>query len=88
MKKIIASILGGGAKTSNYVLASIIALVAVATAKAETVVWYTFDDLTPGDTLANGSTVENKVTPGTHDATVLGLNSYLPKPDSTKMPIH
>ena len=77
MKKIVAS----------YALVAVFALLAVATAKAETVVWYTFDDLTPGDTLANGTTVENKVTPGTHDATVLGLNSYLLKPDSTKMPI-
>jgi len=77
MKKIIDS----------SILFAVFTLVAIATAKAETVVWYTFDDLTPGDTLANGTTVENKVTPGTHDATVLGLNSYLLKPDSTKMPI-
>ena len=77
MKKIIAS----------YALVAVFALLAVATAKAETVVWYTFDDLTPGDALANGSTVENKASPGTHNATVLGLRNYTLKQDSTKMPI-
>ena len=77
MKKIIDS----------SILFAVFTLVAVATAKAETVVWYTFDDLTPGDTLANGTTVENKANPGTHDATVLGLMNYTLKPDSTKMPI-
>lgn len=60
---------------------------ATCAAKAETVVWYTFDDLTPGDTLADGSTVENKASPGTHDATVLGLWNYTLKPASTLMPI-
>ena len=56
-------------------------------AKAETVVWYTFDDLTPGDTLANGTNIVNKANPGTHDATVLGLMNYTLKQDSTKMPV-
>lgn len=56
-------------------------------AKAETVVWYTFDDLTPGDTLADGTNIVNKANPGTHDATVLGLMNYTLKPDSTKMPV-
>ena len=55
--------------------------------KAETVVWYTFDDLTPGDTLADGTNIVNKANPGTHDATVLGLMNYTLKPDSTKMPV-
>ena len=63
------------------------ALVACATAMADTVVWYTFDDLTPGDTLADGTNIVNKANPGTHDATVLGLMDYTLKPDSTKMPV-
>jgi len=50
-------------------------------------VWYTFDDLTPGDTLADGTNIVNKANPGSHDATVLGLMNYTLKPDSTKMPV-
>ena len=60
---------------------------AACAAKADTVVWYTFDDLTPGDTLADGTNIVNKANPGTHDATVLGLMNYTPKQDSTKMPV-
>ena len=60
---------------------------AACAAKADTVVWYTFDDLTPGDTLADGTNIVNKANPGTHDAIVLGLMNYWLKPDSTKMPV-
>ncbi len=77
MKKIIDS----------SILFAVFTLVAIATAKAETVVWYTFDDLTPGDRLADGTNIVNKANPGTHDATVLGLMNYTLKPDSTKMPV-
>ncbi|MBQ5795936.1 MAG: hypothetical protein IIW14_08105, partial [Kiritimatiellae bacterium] len=56
-------------------------------AKAETVVWYTFDDLTPGDTLADGTTIVNKANPGTHDATVYGMASNNDKPSSIYMPM-
>ncbi len=43
-------------------------------AKAETVVWYTFDDLGDvGTTLADSSTIQNKANPGTLDATVYGM---------------
>ena len=47
--------------------------------KADTVVWYTFDDLGDvGTTLGDGSTVKNKANPGTHDATVYGIkNGYI-----------
>ncbi|MBQ3747972.1 MAG: LamG domain-containing protein [Kiritimatiellae bacterium] len=77
MKKIINSIRGGGAKTSNCVLASIIALVAVATAKAETVydpdcvLYYDFE------TIDNGKVV-NLVNPGTMDGTIVQNNSKSP----------
>lgn len=57
------------------------------TAKADTVVWYTFDDLTPGDTLADGTTIVNKANPGTHDATVYGMASNNDKPSSIYMPM-
>ena len=70
----------------SSILVAVLALFAVATAKAETVVWYTFDDLTPGDTLADGSTVENKAKPGTHDATVYGMVGMNKGPGSTLMP--
>ena len=63
MKKIIDS----------SILFAVFTLVAVATAKADTVVWYTFDDLTPGDTLADGTNIVNKAKPGTHDATMYGM---------------
>ena len=76
MKKIIDS----------SILVAVLALFAVATAKAETVVWYTFDDLTPGDRLADGSTVENKAKPGTHDATVRGMTGMNKNPASSSMP--
>ena len=56
-------------------------------AKAETVVWYTFDDLTPGDTLADGTNIVNKANPGTHDATVYGMASNNDKPSSIYMPM-
>ena len=44
-------------------------------AKADTVVWYTFDNLGDvGTVLANGSTIQNKANLGTLDATVYGMN--------------
>lgn len=44
-------------------------------ANADTVVWYTFDDLGDvGTTLTNKSTILNKANPGTHDVTVYGMN--------------
>ena len=77
MKKIIDS----------SILFAVFTLVAIATAKAETVVWYTFDDLTPGDTLADGTNIVNKANPGTHDATVYGMASNNDKPSSIYMPM-
>lgn len=56
-------------------------------AKAETVVWYTFDNL--GDVrtkLADSSTIQNKANPGTLDATVYGMYGKK-KQTSTAMPL-
>ncbi len=56
--------------------------------KAETVVWYTFDDLGDvGDHVADAATVVNKANPGTHDATLYGMQGMKPKPASTALPI-
>lgn len=64
------------------------AVVAVAfAAKAETVVHYTFDDLGDvGTTLADSSTIQNKATPGTLDATVYGMNGKAKYASSVNRP--
>ena len=60
-------------KTVHAIMAAAVVATALA-AKAETVVWYTFDDLGDvGTTLADSSTIENKASPGTLDATVYGM---------------
>ena len=60
---------------------------AVATAKADTVVWYSFDGLgNAGTHIADGDTVVNKANPGTLDATLYGMSGMNPKPESTAMP--
>ena len=74
-------------KTVHAIMVAAVVAAALA-AKAETVVWYTFDDLGDvGTTLADGTNIVNKANPGTHDATVLGLMNYTLKSDSTKMPV-
>ena len=56
--------------------------------KAETVVWYTFDDLGDvGKRISDSSTIQNKVNPGTHNATVYGIrNGYILYPESVNLP--
>jgi len=78
MKKIIDS----------SILFAVFTLVAIATAKAETVVWYTFDDLGDvGTRLSDSSTIQNKANPGTYDATVYGiLNGYMKNSSSIHLP--
>ena len=52
-------------------------------AKADTVVWYTFDDLGDvGDTVADATTVVNKAKPGTLDATMYGMYGTTKTPDT------
>ena len=56
-------------------------------AKADTVVWYTFDDLGDvGTVLAHGSTIQNKANPGTLDATVYGMYGKEKRTTSTALP--
>ena len=57
-------------KTVHAVMA--VAIIAIAsTVTAETVVWYTFDDLGDvGTALADSSTIQNKANPGTLNGTV------------------
>jgi len=56
-------------------------------AKADTVVWYTFDDLGDvGTTLADGTNIVNKANPGTLDATVYGLVGTDKSSSSVRMP--
>ena len=72
------------------VCGTVLAAAVVATAfaaKADTVVHYTFDDLGDvGTALADSSTIENKASPGTLDATVYGLYSTNKTSSSTRMP--
>ena len=71
------------------VCGTVLAAAVVATAfaaKADTVVHYTFDDLGDvGTALADSSTIENKASPGTLDATVYGLYSTNKTSSSTRM---
>ena len=57
-------------------------------ARADTVVWYTFDDLGDvGTRISDSSTIQNKAKPGTHDATVYGIrNGYILYPESVNLP--
>ena len=72
------------------VCGTILAAAVVATAlaaKADTVVWYTFDDLGDvGTKLADSSTIQNKANPGTLDATVYGLVGTSKDSSSSRMP--
>ena len=60
---------------------SVIALVAalagsVMSVEAETVVWYDFDGLgEAGTSVPHGTTIQNKASPGTLDATVIGIHN-------------
>ncbi len=55
--------------------------------KAETVVWYTFDDLGDvGTALADSSTIQNKANPGTLNGTVYGLVGTDKSSSSVRMP--
>ena len=60
---------------------SVIAMVAalagsVMSVEAETVVWYDFDGLgEAGTTVSHGTTIQNKASPGTLDATVIGIHN-------------
>ena len=54
---------------------------------ADTVVWYTFDDLGDvGTKLLDSSTIQNKANPGTLDAMVYGMQGKGKNPSSTAMP--
>nr|MCR5751405.1 LamG domain-containing protein [Kiritimatiellia bacterium] len=70
--------------------ALMVAAAAVATAfvvKADTVVWYTFDDLGDvGAGVVDGTTVVNKANPGVLDATVYGLVGTNKNSSSVRMP--
>ena len=73
-------------KTVHAIIAAAVVATALA-AKAETVVWYTFDDLGDvGTKLADSSTIENKASPGTLDATVYGLVGTNKASSSVRMP--
>ena len=57
-------------------------------AKADTVVWYTFDDLGDvGTSIADSSTIQNKANPGVHDATAYGMVGMTKTPGSTRKAI-
>ena len=77
-----------GSKTSNCVLAAVFALIAACAAKADTVVWYTFDDLGDvGTRISDSSTIQNKANPGTHNATVYGIKQgYIKDATSVNLP--
>lgn len=73
-------------KTVHAIMAAAVVATALA-AKADTVVWYTFDDLGGvGDTVADATTVVNKANPGVLDATVYGLVSTNKNSSSVRMP--
>ncbi len=60
-------------KTVHAIMAAAVVATALA-ANADTVVWYTFDNLGGvGTTLADSSTIQNKANPGTLNATVYGM---------------
>ena len=75
MKKQIHAILAGAA------------IAAMLAAKADTVVWYTFDDLGDvGTRLAEASTIQNKANPETLNATVYGMISGAKNSSSVHRP--
>ncbi len=59
---------------------------AVGAIEASTLVHFTFDDGTVGDSIADGATVVNVANPGVHDATAYGLNNTSLYPASVNMP--
>lgn len=73
-------------KTVHAIMVAAVVAAALA-AKADTVVWYTFDDLGDvGTKLADSSTIQNKANPGTLDATVYGLVGTSKDSSSVRMP--
>ena len=58
----------------------------VMSVEAETVVWYDFDGLgEAGTTVSHGTTIQNKASPGTLDATVIGIhNGHSAKTENTE----
>lgn len=61
-------------KTKVHAIMVAAVVAAALAANADTVVWYTFDDLGDvGTTLADSSTIQNKAKPGTLDATMYGM---------------
>ena len=74
-------------KTKVQATMAAVVFAAVFAAKADTVVWYTFDDLGDvGTKLADSSTIQNKANPGTLDATVYGMVSTNKNSSSVRMP--
>ena len=73
-------------KTVHAVMA--VAIIAIAsTVAADTVVWYTFDDLGDvGDGVADATSVVNKANPGTLNGTVYGLVGTSKDSSSSRMP--
>lgn len=74
-------------KTVHAIMAAAVVATALA-AKADTVVWYTFDDLGDvGTSIADSSTIQNKANPGVHDATAYGMVGMTKTPGSTRKAI-
>lgn len=68
-------------------LLTVIAVTAFAmAATADTVVWYDFDGLgEAGTSVSHGTTIQNKASPGTLDATVIGIhNGHSAKTENTE----
>lgn len=73
-------------KTVHAIMAAAVVATALA-AKADTVVWYTFDDLGDvGDGVADATSVVNKANPGTLNGTVYGLVGTDKSSSSVRMP--
>ena len=74
-------------KTKVHAIMVAAVVAAALAAKAETVVWYTFDDLGDvGDRVADATSVVNKANPGTLNGTVYGLVGTSKDSSSVRMP--
>lgn len=74
-------------KTKVHAIMVAAVVAAALAAKADTVVWYTFDDLGDvGDGVADETSVVNKAKPGTLDATVYGMYGKEKRTTSTALP--
>ena len=74
-------------KTKVHAIMAAAVVATALVAKADTVVWYTFDDLGDvGTTLADSSTIQNKANPGTLNGTVYGLVGTSKDSSSVRMP--